>query len=229
MMGRWMAEIGVAGDDELAALVVAGDVALYEVLMRRHNQKVYRAVRSIIADGDESEIEDVMQQAYLAAFVHLSQFRAEARFSTWLVRIAVHEALARQRKKGRFVSLASEPAEGASDHSSWKEPLMSSQHDPERVAQSRELATTLDALIAELPVGYRAVFVLREIEELTTSEVAHALDLSEDNVKARLHRAKHALRDGLMQRIGEAALHAWRFDAVRCDRVVAAVLAGLRV
>jgi RNA polymerase sigma-70 factor (ECF subfamily) len=95
ILDRWTA----LSDEEVVARVVEGQTALFEVLMRRHNERIYRAARSIVRDEDEAE--DVMQQAYVNAYAHLRQFDGRARFSTWLTKIAIHEALARVRKRGR--------------------------------------------------------------------------------------------------------------------------------
>src|SRR5437763_5904137 len=87
-------------DEEIVARVIAGETALFELIMRRHNQRLYRAARAIVRD--ESEAEDVMQDAYVRAYIHLKQFSGKAKFSTWLTRIAVHEALARLRDRSRY-------------------------------------------------------------------------------------------------------------------------------
>jgi len=208
-------------DEAVVALVREGDIPLYEVLVRRHNQKVYRAVRAVLRDDDE--VEDVMQQAYVSAYQALSQFRGEARFSTWLVRIAVHAARARQRGKGRLIELVEDGAqEGADDLATWRG------GDPEMNTGSRELGVVLEELIADLPERLRTVFVLREVEGMNTAEVAQALELSEDNVKTRLHRAKSALRDRITERIGAAAVNVWLFENPRCDVVAAGVMGEIK-
>jgi RNA polymerase sigma-70 factor (ECF subfamily) len=198
-------------DDAVVRQVLAGDVARFEVLVRRYNQRVYRVVRSVLRD--DAEAEDVMQHAYVAAFEHLQQFRGDARFSTWLTRIAVYEALRRLRKGRRTVPL--DDAEPRVDPSQWD------WRDPEAVAIAAELRPVLEAAVESLATGYRTVFVLREVEGLSTLEVATAMALTEDNVKVRLHRAKGMLRERLRHDLGDPALQVWRFEAVRCDRVVA--------
>ncbi|HWV37292.1 MAG TPA: RNA polymerase sigma factor [Vulgatibacter sp.] len=209
-----------ATDEEIVARVLSGEVAAFELLVRRHNQVVYRTVRSILRD--DAEAEDVMQHAHVAAFQHLSQFRGGSKYSTWLVRIAVHEAKARLRRQGRLVELVEADVDGSMG--TWN---MRVTRDPEKETGSRQLGRILEELIDGLPAHHRAVFVLREVEGLSTAEVAHALDLSEDNVKTRLHRAKAALRDRLTERLGAAAVEVWRFDAPRCDRVWSGVLAEI--
>jgi RNA polymerase sigma-70 factor (ECF subfamily) len=208
-------------DEELAARVAAGETALFEVLMRRHNQRLYRVARAITGDGAAAE--DVMQEAYVRAWENLGQFEGRARFATWLTRIAVHEALARRRRGRRLVGLAAaEDAEGElpAGHGAGPPPP-----SPEEESARGELRETLRRAVDALPGALRVVFVLREVERLSTAETAAALGLGESAVKVRLHRARRALRDDLERRIGAGAADLYAFYAPRCDRVVAAVLA----
>ena len=206
-------------DAALIQQVLAGNTAVFELLMRRYNERVYRAARSIVRD--EAEAEDVMQQAYVNAFTHLRQFNGSARFSTWLTRIAINEALARVRRLGRY--------EAFDEELSNVEPFMSRTpaDNPERQAFSHELAGLLEWAIDRLPNGMREVFVLREVEGLSTAEVADCLGVSEDVVKTRLSRGRAQLRQRLTERTGAAAAEAFRFYRPRCDRVVATVLARI--
>jgi RNA polymerase sigma-70 factor (ECF subfamily) len=206
-------------DAETIQQVLDGNTAMFELLMRRYNERVYRAARSIVRD--EHEAEDVMQQAYVNAFTHLRQFNGSAQFSTWLTKIAVNEALARVRRRGRY-----EPFD---DDLSNVEPFMSSSSadSPERLALAGELRGLLEWAIDALPDGMREVFVLREVEGLRTSEVAECLGVSDDVVKTRLSRGRAILRRLLMQRTGATAAEAFRFYRPRCDRVVAQVLARI--
>jgi len=201
-------------DHEVVSRVKAGDTALFEVLMRRYNQRLYRAARAIVRDDREAE--DVMQDAYVRAYEHLAQFAGEARFSTWLTRIAVHEALARVRRRGRFVDLEEVmPA------------VPSPARGPEQRAADGELRRVLEAAIDELPDVYRCAFMLREVEGLSTAETGECLDIPPETVKTRLHRARGLLRRSLEARLGEAAT-VFQFGFARCDRVVAAVLARIQ-
>src|SRR6266540_2694322 len=154
--------LSALSDGEVVRRVRAGDTALFEVLMRRHNQRVYRAVRSMLKD--EREVEDAMQQAWLAAYAHLEQFAGASAFSTWLTRIAINEALARLRQRGRLDIVANVPEEEVAD--------MRTGGDPERRAGDRELGRILEEAVDGLPAMYRSVFVLRELEGLSTSEAA---------------------------------------------------------
>ena len=210
-------------DAELVERVRGGETALFEVLMRRHNQRVYRTARAIVKD--EAEAEDVMQQAYINAFLHLNQFEKRAQFSTWLTRIALYEALARRRKR--------RPEESLSMHQEeWfdapGDPFESEQASPERQAYSRELGRMIEDAVDALPETYRAVFMLREVEGLTTSETAEGLGVGEEAVKTRLHRARAMVRRTLTNRLGPSTAQAFQFHAVRCDRVVAAVMEAIR-
>jgi RNA polymerase sigma-70 factor (ECF subfamily) len=189
--------------------------------MRRHNQRVYRVVRSILRDG--AEIEDVIQQAYLQAFQHLDQFGGNARWSTWVCRIAINEALARIRLRGRFVSIDAASEDAMSDVS--KGPNL----DPERAAAGRELGHLVEHAIDGLPDIYRSVLILREIDGMTTEEAATVLDIEIDAVKTRLHRARAALKAAIEDRVGDQMKNAFTFGNERCDRVVAAVLAKLNL
>ena len=206
-------------DADVIGQVLAGQTASFELLMRRYNERVYRAARSIVRDDQEAE--DVMQQAYVNAFTHLRQFNGTARFSTWLTRIAINEALARVRRRGRF--------EAFDDELSNVEPFMprNPSENPERQAFAGELRGLLEWAIDTLPNGTREVFVLREVEGLSTFEVAQCLGVSEDVVKTRLSRGRATLRRLLMQRTGATAPEAFRFYRPRCDRVVARVLAAI--
>jgi len=209
-----------APDEELIRRVLAGEVSVYAGLMRRHNQRLYRAARAIVKDEDE--VEDVMQEAYVRAFTHLKDFDGRARFSTWLTRIAVHEALARLRKKRRHDSI--EAMEEAADHSSRGELMEPTHRTPEHDVRDRELGAILEEAIDALPEVFRTVFVLRAVEEMSTTETAECLDIPEDTVKTRLHRARNLLQKHLLDQIEARTAQAFDPQAARCTRVVMRVL-----
>jgi RNA polymerase sigma-70 factor (ECF subfamily) len=209
--------VEVLSDEELVRRIRAGEAGLFELIMRRHNQRLYRAARAIVRDDDEAQ--DVMQQAYVSAYQHLHQFSGLSRFATWLTRIAVYEALARRRKRRRMVEMDALPEFRRETLRAWRTSLPR----PDHVAEGAEIRRLLEAAIDALPVGYRAVLVLREVEGLSTAETAECLGLSEPNVKTRLHRAHALLRDGLYRRAGLTRISAFPFHLSRCDRVVAAV------
>ena len=207
-------------DEEVVARVVAGDAPLFEVLMRRHNERLYRAARAILRDDREAE--DVMQEAYVNAYAHLAQFDGRAKFSTWLTKIAVHEALLRARRLARYDTL--------DDHAETDAMMPTTAlPDPERQAFGSELRALIEDAIDALGNGYREVFMLRQVEGLSTAETAEVLGVSEDVVKTRLTRARHAMQQHLLARTGAASAHAFTFGQARCDAVAAAVLARLAV
>ena len=208
-------------DDEVVRRVRAGETGLYEIVMRRYNQRLFRVARAILRD--DAEAEDVTQQAYVNAYRHLDQFAARAMFSTWLTRIAVHEAFARARRRRRF-----DEQETVDDwDGDTMDALKSPGPDPERQAFAGELRALIESAIEALPEHYRAVFVMREVEGMSTAESAECLDITEETAKTRLHRARLLLRDTLYERAGIETAAAFSFEAPRCDRVVAAVFAQI--
>lgn len=211
----------VLSDEEAVRRVLAGDGPLFEVLMRRYNPRLYRVARAILRD--DSEAEDVMQQTYVEAYAHLGQFAGRAKFSTWLTKIAVYEALARVRRRRRDAPPAPQPESEEDPMSRVK----SMGPDPEQQALQGEMRALLESAIEALPEGYRSVFVLRDVEEMSTAEAAECLGLREEAVKTRLHRARALLREELYERAGVAAATVFPFHLSRCDRVVSAVFERL--
>ena len=212
-------------DTEIVRRVRAGENALFEILMRRHNHRVYRVVHAVVKD--EADVEDVMQQAYISVFTHLHQFEERSQFSTWLIRIALHEAFGRRRQMQRSASVAPIRSDVEDDRGDFMDTLTSPQADPEREAYAQELRHLLEAAVDTLPETYRTVFMLRDIEGLNTSETGGGLGLGDEAVKTRLHRARAMIRRAVTMRIGHGATTAFEFHAPRCDRVVAAVLARI--
>jgi len=199
-------------DAEIVRRVLEGETALFELIMRRYNQRVYRAVRAIVRD--ETETEDVMQQAYVNAYTHLRQFEQRSAFSTWLTRIAINEALARIRPRGLHVVPDADMPE-----------VESPSPNPEEAAMTSEIKEVMESEISALPDSYRSVFMLREVEGLSTIETAECLSLSEDVVKTRLHRARAMLRENIYKRANFGST--FTFGHGRCDRIVAAVMARI--
>ena len=194
--------------------MLAGETAMFEVVMRRHNQRLYSVARAILRNDGEAE--DVMQDAYVRAYEHLNQFAGRAKFSTWLTRIAVHEALARQRRGNRYQEL--EPmSEREGDP---MDRFASLTPNPEQQASNSEIRRLLEEAVDNLPDNYRTVFMLRDIEEISTTDAADVLEITEENVKVRLHRARALLRKSLYARAGMQKKEAFNFHAIRCDRVV---------
>jgi len=202
-------------DEDVIKRVLDGETGAYEIIMRRYNQRLYRVAMSILKD--EAESEDVTQEAYVRAFEHLSQFAGRSKFSTWLTRIAVNESLARAQRNQRSDSL--------DDIASVDGELNMPSHgpDPEKIAASGELNRFIRDTLLRLPAQHLTVIMLRDVEEMSTSEAAEVLEISEENLRVRLHRARAAFRDQLYDLVGPEARHAFAFEAPRCDRIVAAV------
>lgn len=218
---RYSSESAGLADPELVARVRAGETGLFEVVMRRYNRRLFRVAWSILLD--EGEAEDVVQDTYVRAYLHLDQFAGRASFATWLTRIAVYEASARRKRRRRQVPLEALAARE-------KEALMAkgteSPASGEDRVLSRDLRAVLERAVAALPSPYREVFVLREVEELSTQETAEALGVSRTAAKVRLFRAKRHLRGEVERLLGAgAAGQLLAFAGERCDRVVARVLA----
>jgi RNA polymerase sigma-70 factor, ECF subfamily len=206
-------------DEEVVSRVLQGEPALFEIIMRRYNQRLYRLTRSIVKD--ELEAEDIIQDAYVRAYEHLHQFERRARFSTWLTKIAIYEAYARLRRNDsrKLDSISALEEQGVY--------VMSAGRDPEQQTYDGELKMVLEKAFDALPDEYRSVFMLREIEGMSTAETAECLDISEENVKVRLHRARACLQRALYAHAGTDRKEAFQFLGVRCDRIVAHVLARI--
>jgi RNA polymerase sigma-70 factor (ECF subfamily) len=227
MLARDQVLVSTLSDQDIVRRVRGGEIALFEILMRRHNQRLYRVARAVVKN--ESEVEDVMQQAYIKAFTHLEQFEERAQFSTWLTQIALREAFSRRRKLQRIDAAIRQPWAAEQDRLDVMETFASPQAGPERQAYARELGGMLEAAVDSLPEMYRTVFMLRDIEGLTTSETAQSLELGEEAVKTRLHRARAMIRRAITERLGTVLPGAFQFHAPRCDRVVAAVFAQISI
>lgn len=200
-------------DEQVAARVLDGDTAAFELLMRRHNQRLYRLACSVVGERDA---EDVVQEAYLRAFRALADFEGRSSLATWMSRITLHEAL-RVRRKNAKLRIESEDGDAWPSEASG--PL-------DRVEQDEEHTRVVDALSA-LPLRQRTVLMLRLIEDLSTRDTATILGISEPNVKVLLHRAKHGLAEALKRRGIDRMREALSFAGERCDRIVAGVLARL--
>ena len=212
-------------DLDIVQRILAADPAAFEMLMRRYNRPLYRVARSIVKDNAVAE--DVLQDAYVQIFRRIGQFRGEASLKTWLTRIVVNSALALSRKtalRAEIIEIGSEP--------DWDEHVTESMamqpiNQPEQAAAGAEMRRLIEQKIDDLPEAFRTVFMLRAIEELTVEETAACLGIPEATVRSRYFRAKGLLRESLSRDIDFALEGAFSFDGERCDRIVAAVLAGL--
>lgn len=214
-------------DTELVRRIASHDQAAFESMMRRNNGALYRVARAILKN--ESDAEDVLQEAYLAAYRHAAEFRADAKLSTWLTRIVVNQALARRRSRHReriVVPFGDLPADERGAHESDAD---ESANSPEYAMTRSEVGSLLERKIDELPVAFRIVFVLREVDELSVAETAACLSIQEATVRSRLFRARGLLRESLARELDMATGDVFQFAGQRCDRVVAKVLASLQV
>lgn len=203
-------------DEEIVARVLDGDLAAFELLMRRHNERLYRVARSVVRD--EHEAEDIVQETYVRAYAHLSRFEGRASVATWLTRIAFHEALRRRRQRLQAAALGRSLAFTKSPRANRSEEI----HMPPDASSG----TLIDAIDA-LPINARAVVVLRLVQGLSTRETATSLRMSESNVKVLLHRGTQQLRERLgADQVGNLR-EQHTFGSDRCDRVVAAVFRRL--
>jgi RNA polymerase sigma-70 factor (ECF subfamily) len=217
-------------DEAIVARVRAGEAALFELLMRRYNQRLYRTARSIL--HDETEAEDVLQETYLQAYAHLGEFEGRSRFSSWLTRIAINEALGRLRGRARLALVGSseEAVSVASEASGGRAGGQPSEvRGPEELVQGRELAGHLERAILSLPESARTVLMLRVVEGLSSAETAESLGVTEESVRVRLHRARALLQKTLFDQALGSAGEAFPFAGWRCDGVVARVLARLPI
>lgn len=207
---------------ELVARAASGDEAAFEAIMRRHNRQLFRTARSILKSNAEAE--DALQEAYLRAWRALSGFRADAKLSTWLVRIVLNEALGRLRRQGAQI-IALDTAMQSTEPETQAALTADPDRQPDRLAMRAEIRRLMEARIDLLPDVFRSVFMLRAVEEMDVEEVAQALGIPAATVRTRFFRARSLLREGLASDIDMALGDAFAFDGARCDRIVAAVLA----
>lgn len=205
-------------DQDVVAEVIAGGKGAYEILLRRYNQRLYRALRAYL--HDEADVQDAMQETYLKAYQKLHQYKGDAAFSTWLVRIGINEALQHLRRaKKRSGRMPPHPEGDRLLH------LPDTRMDPEHTAIHSETRRIVERAIDRLPEAYRAVYLLREVEGLPSTEVAACLGITEGNVKVRLHRAKALLKETVWEQLADAP--AFEFGSAHCDLLVQRVMARI--
>jgi RNA polymerase sigma-70 factor (ECF subfamily) len=217
---------GPAPDDTtLAARITAADQSAFELLMRRHNGRLFRVARSILKD--DADAEDALQDAYLDAYRNMARFRGDSQLGTWLVRIVVNRALMRLRRTRKDPVVVPMGARtGERDASPADYPDVTSE-SPATAAVRGEVRRLLERRIDELPVTFRTVFVLREVEELSVEEVSACLEIPAATVRTRLFRARALLRESLARELDMATGDIFAFAGARCDRIVAGVLGRL--
>lgn len=195
-------------------------------LIRRHNQRLFRAARAIVRN--DAEAEDVVQAAYVSAFTHLGEFRAEAGFSTWLTRIAVNEAIGRLRRRRPTTDLDQIDRESATSAQIIQFPTLQPQTNPESEMSRQEIREFLELAVDRLPPAFRAVFVMRDVEGLSVEETASFLSLKPETVRSRLHRARKLMRAAIEEQLSGAFATLFPFDGERCVHMADHVVEALR-
>jgi RNA polymerase sigma factor (sigma-70 family) len=207
-------------DEIIISRVLNGEKDLYELIMRKYNRRLYRIALSIT--GNENSLEDIMQMAYIKAYENLRKFKSTASFATWLTRILINEALAYLKSRNKEICLTEDEEEFINSQNQKALNLPSA----EEKIMNQELKEMLENAIGELPEIYRAVYMMREIEGMSTLETAECLEISETNVKARLSRARDMLKDKLLKIYNNSEL--FEFNLVRCDRISANVMSKIK-
>jgi RNA polymerase sigma-70 factor (ECF subfamily) len=209
---------------ELAQRSLARDDQAFRIIMSRYNRRLYRIARGIVRN--DSDAEDVVQEAYVKAFMHLADFRGEASLATWLSRITINEALGRLRRKRTRKEVAQ-----IDDQRTQAEiipfPQMTTQEDPEKTMAQRQILQLVEQATDNLPENFRLVFITRVIEGMNVEETAEILGIPPETVKTRLHRARKLVREQLDKQIGPVLMDAFPFAGKRCERVTEAVLRRL--
>ncbi|WP_188932555.1 sigma-70 family RNA polymerase sigma factor [Puia dinghuensis] len=207
MIGQLNAISNQAPDEQLIKQIAAGEKELFEIIIRRYNQRLYRVGMSVL--GDDQEVEEAMQVAYISAYEHLQQFEYRSAFGTWLTRIMLNQCYKARRDHTRILPVSQDSEN------------FINMKTPENVMASKELSQALENAIAQLPEKYRLVFVLREIEDLSVRETAEIAGIQQSNVKVRLNRAKSMLRESLNSYMKESI---YQFHLSRCDKMVSFVM-----
>ena len=201
-----------SSDEEIVSRILRGETALFEVLMRKYNERLYRISISIV--GDDDAVEDIIQTAYINAYRQLVNFEGRSSFGTWLTRILINESLLYKIREQR-------------KQQTMMQTTFTEKHDetPLSGLLNKELKVVLEKAVASLPEKYRLVFVMREVQGMSTNETMEALELGESNVKMRLIRAKVMLRDNLQRLWNPSDIY--EFNLVRCDRIVEKVMGNI--
>lgn len=206
-------------ESEIIKRILSGEKELYEILLRRNNQKLFRVIRSYI--NDVAEIEDIMQNTYLKTFEKLYQFKHASSYTTWLIRIGINEVLARLKEKEKVIDLNRRPSE--IKQNTILEIPDNNQLNPEKRIIINEAKQLLENAIDSLDIKYRTVYMLREIEGMKIKEISECLDVSISNVKVRLHRAKSMLKEKLYELTANKE-DVFGFGFSKCDRITDTVM-----
>ena len=204
-------------DEVVIKRIHDGDTRAYEIIMRRYNQRLFRAARSILKDDDAAQ--DAVQEAYIAASLKLDSYRSSGSFGAWLTRITVNEALMIKRKPDNRV------ADG--NRHNAHDGVAAAHSDPVESVANRQLAGLIEIAVDRLPGEFRSVFMLRAVQQLSVKETADSLGIPQATVKTRFHRARNLMQEQLNVHIQSAGLHVFEFAGRRCDRIVRVVLERL--
>ena len=214
-------------DAQLVELARLSESDAFRTIMQRNNRRLYRVARSVL--GDDSEAEDVVQEAHVRAFGSLGTFRGDSSLTTWLTRITLNEALGRLRQRRPTVELTVLDAAPVGPANIIPFPTMQPGTDPERAVAQQQIRRLIEGAIDELPEAFRTVFVMRQIEEMSVEETADFLKIEPATVKTRLHRARRLLRQALDQQLASSLTEAFPFDGKRCTHIADKVLERLRL
>jgi RNA polymerase sigma-70 factor (ECF subfamily) len=204
---------GTLSDEEIVEWILKGEKSLYESLMRKYNLRLYRVSMSII--NDDMEAEDIMQTVYINAYQQLAKFQNRSSFGTWITRILINESLLRKKKIIKHQEALMKNTDNEYHNDTPLNSLM-----------NKELKAILENAVSTLPEKYRMVFVMREIQEMSTNETMEVLNLGESNVKIRLNRAKEMLRNELSGYYKSNQL--FEFNLIRCDRIADFVMSRIQ-
>jgi RNA polymerase sigma-70 factor (ECF subfamily) len=223
--------LAAVDDAELGGRVARHDHAAFEALMRRHNSRLFRVARAILRD--DAEAEDALQDAYLDAYRHIADFRGGAQLATWLTRIVINHALMRlrRRKRDRVVVPFGEPGTmepGVEPDQAEVDVADEDSESPTGIVLRSEIRRLLERRIDDLPVAFRTVFIMRDVEDMSVQETAECLSVPPATVRTRLFRARALLREALARDLDAATAEVFGFAGERCDRIVAGVLARCR-
>jgi RNA polymerase sigma-70 factor (ECF subfamily) len=221
---RHQAELGPHSDEELVVLARQGSESAVRALIKRNNQRLFRVARAIVRN--DAEAEDVVQETYVRAFTSLDTFRGESQLATWLTRIALNEALGRVRRRRPTAELAELDA-NAGNQGVIMFPTLSPPAADSELARS-QIREFLERAVDDLPDAFRIVFILRDIEEMSTEATAEQLSLKPETVKTRLHRARRLMRTAVEKRLAATFSELFPFDGARCDRMADRVIGRLR-
>ena len=207
-------------DETIVSEILGGQPALFELLMRRHNQKLYRVARGM--NVPDVECDDLIQQTYIQAYQKLDQFKGTAQFSTWLIRILINQRLMAVRKSKTVISEQGVLYGLDRDDENRAAATVLDPATPESEMIKKEMRMVLERAIEQLSEEYRAVYVMREIEDMSIRDIAECLGITESNVKVRLHRARKLLHTTLRHHLMPHEI--FSFGSKRCDRVVTLVM-----